>query len=114
MYKKTKFEKTTISVNEGYVGVTLEERVRKMESAKEPITDGAPLIYTERKDGVESGYNIRTDRWEIAVEAMDKVSKDREAKRALAGMEREKKSETVKTDIVRNESKQGTESGKAE
>ena len=48
---------------------------------KEPIKDGAPLIYTERKDGVQPSYNIRTDRWDVAVEAMDKVTKSYHAKR---------------------------------
>ena len=41
---------------------------------KEPITDGAPIIYTPFKEGVKPEYNIRTDRWEVAIEAMDKVS----------------------------------------
>ena len=48
---------------------------------KEPITDGAPIIYTERKDGVLPEYDIRTDRWDIAIDAMDKVNMDRFAKR---------------------------------
>ena len=47
----------------------------------EPISDGAPVIYTERKDGVLPEYNIRTDRMEIAVEGMDKVAKSHTAKR---------------------------------
>ena len=49
---------------------------------KEPITEGAPLLYTERKDGVDPGYNPRTDKWEIATDAMDKASKSKLAKRA--------------------------------
>ena len=40
----------------------------------------APLIYTDKADGVMPGYNIRTDKWEIAVEAMDKINKVRTAK----------------------------------
>lgn len=50
-------------------------------SNKEPITDGAPAIYTERRDGVEAQYDIRTDRFEIAIEAMDKVAGSYKAKR---------------------------------
>ena len=41
---------------------------------KEPITDGAPIIFTDAKDGVRPEFNPRTDRWEIAIDAMDKVS----------------------------------------
>ena len=48
----------------------------------EPITDGAPIIFTERKDGVLPEYDIRTDRWDIAITAMDKVNTDKIAKRA--------------------------------
>lgn len=47
----------------------------------EPIKDGAPIIHTERKDGVLPEHDIRTDRFEIAVEAMDKVAKSIVAKR---------------------------------
>ena len=47
---------------------------------KEPIDDGAPVIYTARKDGVDPAYNIRTDRFELAAEMMDKVNRDRLAK----------------------------------
>ena len=43
--------------------------------------DGAPIIYTERKDGVLPAYDIRTDRWEIAQEAMAKNLKAIDAKR---------------------------------
>ena len=50
-------------------------------SNKEPITDGAPAIYTERADGVIAAYNIRTDRWEIAADGMDVVQKSIQAKR---------------------------------
>ena len=43
--------------------------------------DGAPPIYTDRKEGVKEAYNIRTDRWDIAVNAMDAVSRSKAAKR---------------------------------
>ena len=47
----------------------------------EPISDGAPEIYTDRKEGVIGGYDIRTDRWEVAADAMDTVQKNIQAKR---------------------------------
>ena len=43
-------------------------------SQEEPIKDQVPLIYTERKTGVNPEYNIRTDRFMIAMEAMGKIS----------------------------------------
>ena len=51
-------------------GETIEEKVRRVVETKEPIEDGAPLIYTPKEDGVIAAYNIRTDRWEIAQDAM--------------------------------------------
>lgn len=81
MYKQNKMETTSIKHNDSYVGETIEQKVRRIVNNKEPITDGAPVIYTERKDGVQPSYNIRTDRFEVAVEAMDKVTRSHQAKR---------------------------------
>lgn len=39
------------------------------------VEDGVfPTIYTEKKDGVLPEYDIRTDRFEVAIEAMDKIN----------------------------------------
>lgn len=39
------------------------------------IEDGVfPTIYTEKKDGVQPEFDIRTDRFEIAIDAMDKIN----------------------------------------
>ena len=55
-------------------GESIENKVRRITENNEPITDGAPIIYTNREDGVLPAYNIRTDRWEIAQQAMDAVN----------------------------------------
>ena len=55
-------------------GEYIEEKVRRITENGEPIEDGAPIIYTERKTGVNPEYNIRTDRFMIAMEAMGKIS----------------------------------------
>lgn len=40
------------------------------------MEDGVfPTIYTEKKDGVLPEYDIRTDRFEVAIEAIDKINK---------------------------------------
>ncbi|AXH74399.1 MAG: hypothetical protein [Microviridae sp.] len=105
MYKYAKPKGTTLKVNFGYEGETIEQKINRITNNKEPITDGAPLIYTARKDGVQPAYDIRTDRFEIAVEAMDKVTKSHLAKReqrigeaAKEGMAKEKATETPKAD----------------
>jgi len=82
MYKKNvKYAKGGFKINNATQGETIEQKVERILDNKEPIKDGAPLIYTDRKDGVQAGYNIRTDRWEVAVEAMDKVAKTKTAQR---------------------------------
>ena len=57
----------------GSEGETIETKVARIIQNKEPITDGAPMIYTEREQGVLPEYDIRTDKWEIAQQAMDVV-----------------------------------------
>jgi hypothetical protein len=81
MYKYEKAKPTTIKVNASYQGERIEQKIQRIVNNKEPITDGAPIIYTERKDGVRPEYNIKTDRWEVAIDAMDVVSKTNTAKR---------------------------------
>lgn len=81
MYKPSLYRNTQISINNAYQGETIEKKIQRIVNNKEPITDNAPIIYTERKDGVNPSHNIRTDRFEVAIEAMDKVSKSMRAKR---------------------------------
>ena len=52
----------------------MEVKGQELELQEEPIKDQVPLIYTERKTGVNLEYNIRTDRFMIAMEAMEKIS----------------------------------------
>ena len=73
--------KTTLIVNNSYEGERIEEKIARILNNKEPITDGAPPVYTERSAGVLPETNIRTDRWDVALEAMDKVTKSHRAKR---------------------------------
>lgn len=103
MYTQNKIQKTNLKVNTSYEGETIEQKMRRVTQNKEPITDGAPIIYTERKDGVQPDYNIRTDKWDIAIEAKDQISKTNIAKRqmgigdrAFENMTIEQKSEHIK------------------
>lgn len=59
--------------SKGSEGETIETKVARIVQNKEPITDGAPMVYTEKEQGVLPEYNIRTDKWEIAQQAMDVV-----------------------------------------
>lgn len=89
MYRNRKGDKTTLRVSKAYVGERIEQKVNRIVNNKEPIKDGAPLIYTDRKDGVKAEMNIRTDRFELALDAMDIVAKDKLTKRAERAKQRE-------------------------
>lgn len=78
-YKFKGYSKTQLTRVPTFEGETLEQKVRRIVSNNEPINDGAPEIYTERKDGVLPAYNIRTDRWEIAASAMDNIERSKQA-----------------------------------
>jgi hypothetical protein len=75
------YEESSIEINDSVEGETIEEKIRRILDSREPISEGADIIYTERKDGINPAYDIRTDRFELAVDAMDKVHKDKLAKR---------------------------------
>lgn len=82
--KSYKFKKpvpTSIRTNKSYQGESIEHKVFRITTNKEPIKDSAPIVYTERKDGVKPEYNIRTDRAELMVEATDKIARAKLSKR---------------------------------
>ena len=72
-------------------GERIELKIDRMTQNNEPIGDSAPLIYTPRKDGVIAAYDIRTDRWDIALNAMSKVNQTRGKISDLGGMREAKK-----------------------
>lgn len=102
MKKPTFYPKPFETNYEFEEGETIEEKVTRVVENKEPITDGAPIIYTNRDDGVIAAYNIRTDRWEIAQEAMDEVHKQGIAKSKDYGIkpedDKQKEDETLNTE----------------
>lgn len=81
MYRFGIIEKTKLRVNKSDYGETIEQKIQRITSNKEPIKDGAPMIYTDRSSGVQPEYDIRTDRFDLAVENMDKVTKSKLAAR---------------------------------
>lgn len=109
MYKTPKMPKTKISAYNVTDGETLEDKIDRMVNNKEPMNkEGAPIIYTERKEGVKAGYNIRTDRWDVAIDGMDKVHKSAIARREESQKARAKAAENEGND-GKPESTQGTE-----
>lgn len=82
MLYKSIYCRTIISCNDDcFSGESLERQIEKMLVEKTPIESVAPMIYTERKQGVLPEYDIRTDRWLIAQNAMTQIAKSNVAKR---------------------------------
>lgn len=103
MFTRIKPLKTTIKVNKSYEAETIEQKVSRILNNREPIKDGAPLIYTDREEGVLPEYDPRADKQELLVDAMDKRSKQLETMRgqrlgekAFDNMTKEQKDEFVK------------------
>ena len=112
MYKIPKIQSSNIGGVETYAGETIEQKVNKILTQNEPITDGAQLNYTERKDGVKAEFDIRTDRFEHAIDAMERVTKSHLAKREERLKVVKGGKESSGNESSGNESS-GNESGKA-
>lgn len=106
MYKKPIFNRTSIRATNNEIGTHIHEKVKAIIEQGDNMQE-APLIYTDKADGVMAGYNIRTDKWEIAIDAMDKINKVRFAK----GEEKRGKIVEMKTDETGNKSEDKGESG---
>lgn len=72
---------TGLSINDSVEGERLETKIERVVHNNEPIKDGAPLVYTERSEGVRASTDIRTDRFEVALDATDKIAKSYKGKR---------------------------------
>lgn len=55
-------------------GETLIKKIQRILDENEPLTDGAPMIYTPKQAGVREDCNVRTDKWALAMDAMDRVN----------------------------------------
>lgn len=62
--------------NLAYQAEPREVKLRKIINGEaNNMEDGVfPTIYTEKKDGVQPEFDIRTDRFEVALDAMDKIN----------------------------------------
>lgn len=81
MYRSNNYQKTSIKVNESFIGETIEEKVNRIVNNNEPIKDGAPLIYEDRNAGINPDHDMRTDKWDIAAETTGKMAQNTILKR---------------------------------
>ena len=112
MIKPTFFPKPIKTNYEFQIGESIENKVRRITENNEPITDGAPIIYTNRDDGVLPAYNIRTDRWDIAQAAMEAVNQANLAKSKNYGnIDKENKKALDSQDMSNSQSGQQESAG---
>lgn len=74
MYRKNVVPETTIERNEGTEGEWLNEKIKRFANNNEPIQAETQIIFTARQDGVRPEHDIRTDRFELAVDATDYIT----------------------------------------
>lgn len=109
MYRQSICPKRTLKGFKAYVAESLEEKLRRVKNNGEAIKDKAPLIYTDRKDGVLPDYDIRTDKYEYLVEGYDKAAKTKRAKRdGVEGASKKLDAENAKLEADRKAAAAGT------
>ena len=88
MGRRIAIKKSTVKVNNGTEGEAIEKAIKRAIENGESLGDQVGLIYTARRDGVLAGYDIRTDRFDVALEGINVAQKSALAKReALAKKE---------------------------
>lgn len=91
MYPKNiSYNKTGLRINKTKQGETIEQMLEKL-GKNEPIKQTAPLLYYDRAEGVRPETDIRTDRFDVAIEASSKIKSSYQARRDEAAKERENK-----------------------
>jgi len=101
MYKKNLNIKTTLDTSDFlFTGESMEQYMNRVLVSGEPINAASPVIYTDRKSGVIPEYNIRTDRFDLALDAQSTIVKGQIAKR----MEYYKAEEADETPAVSDKS----------
>lgn len=83
--KQAKYIPTQIVVTPTEKGETIEEMLRRLTANKEPIPQNVPPIYTPKADGVIPDYDIRADRFDVAMMARDKYAASKIAESAAKG-----------------------------
>lgn len=96
VYRTQKMQKGTIKHTESREGDSLETQIQRLMENKEMPDQSAPLIYTDRNKGVMAAYDIRTDKWDLALEGMDKIEQARNT-------EREQRRGELRYDTMTNE-----------
>lgn len=78
---KAKFDYNTNKrfTSEQYEGEDIHEKVDRLLNTEQPIETEPSFqpIYTLRKDGVIAEYDVRADKWDQALNIMDKANREK-------------------------------------
>lgn len=96
--------KSLIKRNETSEGKSIEQMLADKMEGEAIELGGKALLYTEKKDGVVPITNIRADKMELAMEALDKVERTRIARRDAPVVEK-KSTETQQGSVESTQAK---------
>lgn len=103
MYKPNRYRRTSIQTKELDQGIHLERAIERKINNQEPIGSEVATMYPEKKLGVLPSTNIKTDRFEVALDGVDTVQKSYQAR----------SESKPKMEVVKDENK-GTSEGNNE
>lgn len=78
-----------------YEGIPLEKKIEKALNNEETLDTGDSGFYTALDEGVRPETDIRTDKWDVAVEFMEKANNHLKTTEELA-VEQKRQEDTVK------------------
>lgn len=99
MERKCKMNKTQLHRKPTEKGESIEEILRKKTATKEKVEEVNPPIYTPLADGIIPDYDIRADRFDVAIEAQDKFTASKIAKAAGEPILEQKEKETTTENV---------------
>lgn len=104
-HKVPTMTKTTLTVNTSYKAKPLERVLAEMiHRGEDADTTMRPLSYQDRGNEVDAAFNIRTDRFDIALDAENAIERGEVAKREhMALLEKKKEEGTDATDVENNQ-----------
>lgn len=77
MFRNPKYQTSRFKGTETYTAKSIEAELEEIITQKKPIEATAPLIYTEKSDGVIEDFDIRTDKWEAMQRAANYVNEQK-------------------------------------
>ena len=72
--------KSALRNNSTYVAEPIEKIIQRRLANKEPLDDKVNLLYYDISEGVKAGYDVRTDRFDLALDGVGAIQKSETAK----------------------------------